>query len=360
MADEKIETAEISETQPSVDVESALADISSELFGQGDDEGKSKDEGEKDKASGSNQVEAPYPSPQAKDVSSEAPKEGEAPTEEGGENTAAVVETGAPKTWSKEAIADWATVSPRAQQEILKREEDMMRGIAQYKGAAELGQSYDKVVEPYRAALEADNIDPVQMFQSFSANHYLLSRGTPQQKVELAANLLSGYQIPLPELLEYMADNLSEPTDPKVAALERRLEAFETSARRTTNAAQEQQTARVIGEVEAFAADPAHLYFNELATDIGKLFESGLATTLEEAYDKAVFANPVTRQKEIERLTAANQSTADTAEQARKDKIARSTADSVTLTPKQRNGTVPIGSLDDTLAETMASISSRA
>lgn len=350
MADEKIET----ETQADPEIEAGLADISSELFGQ-DDGDKGQVEGEGEKSSDSPPVDVADPSPQI------ATTEGDqAPTEEGGENAAAVQETGAPKTWSKEALADWATVPPRAQQEILKREEDMMRGIAQYKGAAELGQSYDKVVEPYRAALAAENIDPVQMFQSFSANHYLLSRGTPQQKIELAANLLSGYQIPLPELLEYMADNLGDAPDPKITALEKRIEQFENAARQSSTAQNEQMSARLSSEIEAFAADPAHPHFDELAADIGKLFESGMAQNLAEAYDKAVFANPATRQKELDRLTAANQATATAAEQARKDKRANAQADSVTLTPKQRDGTVPVGSLDDTLEETLATIKSRA
>jgi hypothetical protein len=60
----------------------------------------------------------------------------------------------------------------------------------------------------------------------------------------------------------------------------------------------------VVKEIDAFAADPAHPYFDELANDITKLFEAGLAKDLPEAYEKAVYANPTTRQKEIDRLTA--------------------------------------------------------
>jgi hypothetical protein len=43
------------------------------------------------------------------------------------------------------------------------------------------------------------------MFQSFAANHYLLTKGTPEQKVELAASLLNGYNIPLAELLNFIS-----------------------------------------------------------------------------------------------------------------------------------------------------------
>jgi len=123
--------------QPEIDTSAAIAEISSDLFGQGsDEEGELKAERE----------EAPVPS------AVELPPEGEEKVEE---NSAEVKEVGAPGTWTKEALQDWAAIPPRAQQEILKREEDMMKGIAQYKTAADLGQRYESVVEPYKPILQA-------------------------------------------------------------------------------------------------------------------------------------------------------------------------------------------------------------
>ena len=60
----------------------------------------------------------------------------------------------------------------------------------------------------------------------------------------------------------------------------------------------------------------------------------------------AVHANPVTRAKALcsQHLQTLLPTTA-----TRVDKIAKSTADHVQTTPTQRNGTVPLGSMDDTL-----------
>jgi hypothetical protein len=349
------------ETQPDIDMAAATADISSELFGQGDNEDdKSEAEGEELESSGDSlatgQDEVP---PQTETEAEDKSGEAASTTEEGGDNSAEVQAAGAPKTWTKEALETWATIPERAQQEILKREEDFMRGISQYKQAADLGVQYDTVVQPYRPMLEQGGIDPVQLFQSFAANHYLLTRGTPEQKIELAATMLQGYEIPLPELLNFMADNLSEPVDPKVTALEKELAEIKSSLNVRATAENTQRSEAIAQEIEAFAADPAHPYFQELATDIQKLFETGLVTNLNDAYDRAVYANPVTRQKEIDRLTTEKLAAERTAEQARADKKARLTGDHVTTIPKQRNGTVPLGSIDDTLNETMAAITSR-
>lgn len=347
------------ESQSEVDLSAAQAEISSELFGQdGDEEDGSSGSTEEGEVADSGEVErsdAPEPSPQPEG------EQGDKLAEGGEENSAEVQETGAPKTWTKEALETWATIPERAQQEILKREEDFMRGITTYKAAAEIGMAYDQVVEPYKPILQAENIDPVQMFQSFAANHYLLTKGTVQQKIELAASMLQGYEIPLPELLNYIAENDVDlnPVDPEVEALRHELSEIKNFIHSAQTRQTEAARTTISSEIDAFAADPAHPYFNELAADIGKLFEAGLATSLQEAYDKAVYANPATRQKEIDRLTAEARTSAEQAQTLRKDKIASSTADHIVSTPKSRDGTVPTGSIDDTLRETMDSIESR-
>lgn len=344
-----VEKEKDEETQSDFDMDSAVAEVSSDLFGQGgDEEGNDKApvEGEELKPSGDTEVA---------DVV-EAPPQPEKAVEE---NAAEVQAVGAPTTWTKEALETWATIPPRAQQEIMKREEDFFKGIEQYKGAAELGQKYDTVVEPYRALLTAENIDPVQMFQSFSANHYILMRGTPEQKIELAAAMLDGYQIPLPELLNHLAERDYTPPDANTIRLENELKELRTIVNGGVTAQRNQQNDAISREIEAFAADPTHPHFNELADDISKIFGAGLATTLQEAYDKAVYANPATRQKEIDRLTAEKLSTAATEEQKRKDKRVKSTAEHVDASSKPRDGTVPIGSMDDTLEETYAAIKAR-
>ena len=343
------------ETQSDIDLDSATAEISSELFGQGNEEdGESPAEGEGEESSGEHDADAAASPPQQE--TGETAPEGE----QTAENSQEVQDVGAPKTWTKEALAEWASVPPRAQEEILKREQDFLNGIQMYKGAADLGVRYSEVVEPYMPVLEAEGLDPVQMFQSFAANHYILAKGRPEQKIELAAALLDGYQIPLPDLLNYMADRLDqEPANPHIQALEAKIarveQAFDNINKQTTTASAE----AISREIDAFAADPAPPYFNEVAADIQRLFEAGLATSLTEAYEKAVYANPVTRQKEIDRLTAEARTSAQTEEQTRKDKKARATADQVTITPKNRDGTVPTGSIDDTLSETMAAIEAR-
>jgi len=337
-------------TQPQIDEDdfdttSALADISADLFGQGGSDGETVvTNGEAEKVPAEPSVVEPAPSP-----TEDKPE---------AETTEEVQATGAPKTWTKEALSEWATISPRAQQEILKREEDFLKGITQYKGAAEVGQRYDAVIEPYRPALQAENIDPVQLFQSFAANHYLLSRGTPEQKLDLAASLISGYGIDPTDLIIRMGEAAN--ADPRIA----QLEAENRELRQVKASVEEQQRTATLSkineEIVSFAADPTKPFFNDLVDDIAQLFANGQAKDLSEAYEKAVYLNPTTRQKELDRLTAERLQSQTAEEQAKQARLAASQAANITSHQKPGNGTVPLGSMDDTLAETMARISSRA
>lgn len=343
------------------DLDAAAAEISTELFGQGSEEEqsgeKSKTEGAEEETSSSTENET--------DASASPPQQTEEEQQTKEENSAEVQEIGAPKTWNKEELAKWATLPKEVQDTLApilaRREEDFLRGITQYKDAADLGVRYSKVVEPYTAMLAAENVDPVGLFQSFAANHYRLSRGTTEEKVAIAAGLLNGYNIPLADLLNHLADTGSdEPVDPKYAALEKRFnELNEKFTTRETSQTQEVQK-RIADEVNAFAADPAHPHFNEVAQDIQRLFAAGAANTLQEAYDKACWANPDVREKMLASREEERKAALKAEEEKRLEKVRKSTADNVEVTGSPRSGTVPKGSMDDTLNETLASIEKRA
>lgn len=337
------EETEIENTE-GLDMESALADISEGLFGQ---------ESEGNPASEEPPVEG-EPSPAPK-VDEAPPQTGIPPVEE---NSPEVQAVGAPKTWTKEAVEKWATVDPVVKAEVLKREEDMFRGLEQYKEKAELGTKYDTVVEPFRAILAAEQIDPVQLFQSFSANHYLLSRGTPEQKLDVAANLVKSYGLDIDAIKERLG-NQPPPPSPEVLELRERLAKIEGNVQERTQAELEAKKQEFSQQVEAFAKDPKNIYFEEVASDIAFLLGKGVETSLQAAYDSAVLRNPATRQKEIDRITTERMTAAQKAEEKRLADAKRAQGANVKSKPKTADGTVPVGTLDETLSETFEKIQAR-
>lgn len=279
--------------------------------------------------------------------------EPEAPTEAPSEAPAAVA---APKTWRKEAAELWAQLPPAVQAEVQKREDDMFRGLEAYKADAGFGRSLRGALDPYMPVLQQYGIDPAQQISSLMQAHHTLALGSPQEKQALFSQLAKDYGVDLGAVADPDGATF---VDPAVQALQSELHAVKSFLSAQTRQAQETKVAEITKQIDVFAADPKNAYFNDVANDMVTLLQSGAVKTLEEAYDKALWANPATRAKELSRQTAERE--AKQKREATERAAAAKRASSVVIRPQARraSGTAPTGSLDDTLRETLAEINSR-
>jgi hypothetical protein len=334
----QVETPSIPSGESSPDIQSMLDEISSDVFGGSSEE--NTDEGRR--------------------VPESPPSVEPAAEDKAGENSEEVQALGAPSTWTKEALAEWATMSPTLQKEVLKREEDFHKGIESYKARAEFGDSFAEIMKPYETQLAAENVDPRQLVQAFAANHYTLLHGTPAQKTELTARLILGYGINVGDL----ADNLQRlnykdpaPVDPEVANLKKEVQELRGRFSQQDTASRAELVNKIAADVDAFAKDPAHPFFEEVSVDIEALLRSGVAKDLQDAYDRAVWANPTTRAKVLDAQNSAAKIAQEEAERQRK--ASRGNSANIAVLPNARSGTTPVGTIDDTLEETLAAIKSR-
>lgn len=253
----------------------------------------------------------------------------------------------APRTWRPEAAAVWETLPDNVKQEVLKREEDMFKGIEQYKAQAGQAQPLLEAIKPYMPILQQNRIDPAVMVKNLLNAQYMLTTGSPAQKTAMLQKLARDYGV------DWGAD--SQMIDPAINQIDQRIARIESQYTQDIH----QRTMR---EVETFASElgkdgkPLRPYFDDVADDIVGLINSGQATDLQTAYDKAIWLNPVTRGKEIERAKAAEAAAAKkAAEEARKAEAAN-----VKTSAKAVAANTPTGSMDDTLMDTLRTIKSRA
>lgn len=259
----------------------------------------------------------------------------------------------APRTWKPEAAAKWAALDPAIKAEIQRREADMFRGIEQYKGEASIGRGVRKFLEPYREILERDQIDPMMLIGNLVSAHAKLSLGQPHERVELFQRLMMDYGVSL-EQLGGLVD-IPRP-DPAVSALQNNVAQLSSRIDSYEAIRRDAQRAEISQQIQTFASDPAHPYFNELSDDITGLIKGGVCRTLQEAYDRAVWSNPATRAKEQARLQTA-QAEAARKEAAEKAKTARqATATNVRSTATRGSAAAPVGSLSDTIDEVFAQL----
>lgn len=260
-----------------------------------------------------------------------------------------------PKTWRKEALEQWNALPEVVKAEVLKREEDIFRGLETYRADATFGKSLKSVLDPYLPILQQYNIDPAAQVANLMQAHHTLALGAPEQKVAFMRQLAQEYGIDLGELSGAGAPFV----DPAVDALQKELQAVKStlSARERVEAQQRMQSIQT--EIEQFASDPANDHFDTVANDIAALLKAGTAKDLKDAYEKAVWANPVTRAKLVakQQAEAAAQAKAEAAKRAAAAKSASSVV--VRAKPSSASGTAPIGSMDDTMQETLAAIQAR-
>lgn len=335
------------------DLSAAVDDIGSALGFTDDDNDEDDNDSVIDKALGEK------PAAEKATVPEEAAKsDAEKPAGEPAKNMVIGDMQTPPSTWRKEAAETWAALPETAKLEVLKREQDMMAGIEQYKGDAAVGKTLQNVIAPYSNIMQQYNVDPVQHIGSLLQAHHALVTGSPAQRAQLMQQIAADYGIDLGGMRNPADEEPGSYKDKATLELQSQIEELKWQQQQVQQQAAQRErqnlTATITAQVEEFAAKPENKYFDMISKDIGDLLKSGVAKDLADAYSKAVWANPQTRTLETQRLQA------EAAEKAKKEALVKTTqmkkSTSTNLVTKPRDGsrTAPTGSIDDTMNEIAA------
>ncbi len=303
--------------------------------------------------SGGDDVDAPADVDSSIDTAAAASRETE-------KTVTTIDELPMPTSWKKEWESDWKATPTTSRQRFIEREKQMLDGIEQYKGDAGFGKSMREVYGPYGEFLKSQGVDEIKATQYLLNAHYRLTNGTPEDKAAYWAQLEKSYGIPS----RAPADpNAPAPAalPPEVQAALKRLDAIEGNLTERQQQEFVQRKAATAQEVNTFADDPAHPYFDECGDHIARLIKAGYG--LQEAYDTAVYANPVTRVKETQRLqteaaNALKEKAKQTARAARRATSANVNSTSSSRTPTE--GPAKVADLDSVLRETAAEMRAKA
>lgn len=280
-----------------------------------------------------------------------------ATVKEEGSTAAAPTSRPAPKSWPKEATDYWGKLDPKVQELVEKREADFHTGLEQYRGDAGFARQIRDVIAPYQALITSSGVAPDIAIKGLLNAHYQLSSADEGQRTAFMANLLKGYRIDPAKLTAALGDTVTL-QDPALKPLQDQITKLTADISAGQKAQLEAATNQINKEVEAFASDPAHIYFNEVQVDMAHLIR-GSNLTMQEAYERAVRANPATWAKEEVRLrteieTKIRKEADEAAAKARK---ARGTQVSGGTT--DRAPTELLGTMEDTMRETLKDIQNR-
>jgi hypothetical protein len=242
----------------------------------------------------------------------------------------------APRTWKKEAAALWQSIPPAVQAEIARREEDMFRGLEQYRTNAQVGERWSQVIAPFQQIYQAHGIDIAQQTQHLLNAHVMLATTQDKaQRAQMFRQVLEGYGMTVEELAGLPPVEQAF-VDPQVAGLTQQLHGLQSTVQSLLQQRDGELRSQISAEVNTFA--DAHEHFELVADSMVELMKSGLAQDLEAAYEKACLLSPEVRQLEETKRTAA--SAPPPQEVVSRAKAA--TAANVKGTPRQ-GGTAPKG-----------------
>jgi len=258
----------------------------------------------------------------------------------------------APKSWPKEMHEHWGKTDPKVQEYWRVREKQMLDGLGQYRNDAQLAKTFKDVIQPFTPILQAQGLNPPQAVQYLLNAHQRLTQGPPESR--LAAYQELGRSLGL-QPGQPMAQQA--PVDPALYSLQQKMSMIEQNLMAQQQAEYQAAQQRTTQDVEAFASDPSHPHFDEVADDIVLLLKAGLP--LQEAYEKAVWANPLTREKNLQariQTESSKQREVARLNALPKAKAARASVRSI---DSRRTPTEPLGKMEDTIKSTLADIRSR-
>jgi hypothetical protein len=236
-----------------------------------------------------------------------------------------------PKQWKKDYEQDWGKLDGRVKQYVHQREKESYDAFNMFKQAAD---KWTNTLKPYEQAFKQLGIDPHQAFSSVANNHMMLRYGTPEQRRSTYERLVKDYN-----LQEFM-----QPGQPQLPVeLLKRVDQIENSIQR--RAVQEAEQ-----EVEKFFSNPENEFAKDVAAEINRVLETGMATSLSQAYELAIWQNPGVRAKLMEREA---QKIAGNRPPSPRDIRSSNTPPA----PTSGNGTS--GTIDETMAATYAAIQNR-
>lgn len=264
----------------------------------------------------------------------------------------------APKSWPKEMHDHWGKTPKEVRDYWNVREKQMLEGLDQYKGDAAYGKSMKEAITPYMALIQAQGIDAPKAVQSLLNAHYRLSVSSPSQKLQMLDYIAKQYNIDTSAWKGAQGNEQQQSVDPRYQQLQDQLHGLQQHIQSQSQATIKQEQERIAKEVNTFASDAAHPYFDEVADDMIVYLRAG--TSLQDAYDKAVWANPVTRAKEQARVQQDQQAEIKRKAQEAADAAKKATAANIRSRDTRRTPTeqsrATIRNLDSVMTDVMKEI----
>ena len=232
-----------------------------------------------------------------------------------------------PSSWKKDYEEHWGKLDPTLQDYIQQREADYAKGVSTYKNQWDMAAPLVETIKQFEPLLQHHNINAKDWIGRLGRADMLLTRGSPEQKVQMFAQLANDYGVNLGQLTGQQG------YDPQFSQLAQELNQIKNQWSSFQSQQEMVEQSQLQNEIASFKDDKP--YFEDVRETMAGLLQSGMAHDLQSAYDKAIRLNDDVFQR-------VNATQAQKSEAAQREKVAQAKAK--VLSPKSTTPTASTGS----------------
>lgn len=254
--------------------------------------------------------------------------------------------------------AELAKLPPAVITALNAREEQVHQQMTQATEERKMGSEFSKVVAPYVAQIRSEGATPISAVAELFNMAYFLRNPTitPAAKGKFLWDTAKQFGADMRLGQQQM---VQQPFNPQLHAVTQQVATLQNQIKQQQDQQKAAEQDAVNSQIATFKADTAHPHFDAVALDMAAMLGAGRAQSLQEAYDKACYANPEIRSI----VLAADQKAAEekrVADQKAKADAARKAGSSVRGGPgvgATKNGKVVQKTLRDEIAANMRALS---
>jgi hypothetical protein len=225
-----------------------------------------------------------------------------------------------PASWKKDYHELWNSADDKLKEYAYQREEQMRRGVESVLTKAQFADQINEVINPYVDTIRGLGLEPAQAISALMQADHILRTGSADQKAQYFQQLAQQYGIQLGETAPQTTQA------PQYSSLVNELNNLRGQFMGMKQAQESAQNQQLMTEIDAFAQKAEH--FEDARPTMIQLLQSGLATDLQDAYDKAVRFDPALFEQ-VQQAQQAKAAAEKSAQLNRAAKAARAAAVSV-------------------------------
>lgn len=191
-----------------------------------------------------------------------------------------------PASWKKDYHEVWAKADPRMQEYAWQREEQMRAGVEPLLTKAQFADQMNEALQPYMETIRGLGMTPDKAVAALMQADHTLRNSDPQTKLQYFQQLAQSYGINLGAVPQTQSGQV----DPMVYQLQNELNKVRGEVMGWKQQQEMAENQTLLNEISQFSQKAEH--FEEVRPAMIQLLQSGIAQTLDEAYDKAVRLNP--------------------------------------------------------------------